>query len=600
MKLILRTFRSIVVYLPERAQRYILWYSVVTSALALLDIVALSLLALSLSAMVTEQPINLPGLGLIPPDGYVWVLVVIAALIIAKSLLAVLLQWRATRRMATFELQIGDRLFDAYIRAPWVERLKRNTSQLVRMADVGIANVTGGFLNPFMSLPALIVTVSAIIVVLAVAQPLTALLTVAYLGLIAALLYVVLSKKAVQAGRVNRDYSFRVASLITDMVGALKEVTLRNKSDEVAAVVHANRIHTARARANIAFLGAVPRFVLDSALIGGFLIIGGAAYVTGGMTGAISAIALFGVAGFRLVPSITGFQAVVNQMTSNVPQVEAVIRDIRDAESYVAHAETVGREPIVGRPTTLTLENVSFRYPGTEVDALREVTATIRFGSKVGIVGSSGAGKSTLIDVLLGLLTPSSGDIILGDQPLSDVLGAWRARVGYVPQEVSLFDGTVAQNVALSWEGDIDTVKVEEALRRARLLDVIERRVGGIDGRVGERGISLSGGQRQRLGIARALYSDPLVLVLDEATSALDTKTEADVTAALRSLEGEVTIISVAHRLATIRDSDDVWFMRDGRIQARGTFDEVVASEDEFAHQARLAGLLAGSEATES
>ncbi|WP_317451006.1 ABC transporter ATP-binding protein [Microbacterium thalassium] len=591
LKQIFAAYRSIVPYLPGNARRYIRTYSVVTSALALLDVAALMLLAVSLTAMVQSAPIRLPFIGTIPPSGYVWILLIVCGLILIKSVLAVLLQWRATRRMSVFELEIGDRLFDAYIRAPWTERLKRNTSHLVRLADVGIGNVTSGFLNPFMSMPALVTTAVCVVVVIAFVQPVTAVVTVVYLGLVALLLYVVLSQRTIKAGVINRDYSLRVASLITDMVGALKEITLRGKSSEVAAVVHRNRVLTSRARANISFLSGVPRFVLDVSLVGGFILVGGSAYIFGGMAGAISAVALFGVAGFRLVPSITGFQSLINQMTANIPHVNAVIRDINDAERYLAHAEQVGHDPIVGTPRALVFDDVSFVYPGSDTPAVRGLSGTVVLGSSLGIVGSSGAGKSTLIDLLLGLLEPTDGEIRLDDQSLADVLGAWRGRVGYVPQDVALFDGTVAQNVALTWDAEIDEEKVRDALRRAHVLDVVETRVGGIHGHIGDRGMKLSGGQRQRLGIARALYADPLVLVLDEATSSLDTATEAGVSAAIRELHDEVTVISVAHRLSTIRDNDEVWFMRDGRIAGRGTFDSVIGEHPEFAEQARLAGL---------
>ncbi len=589
---ILQTFKDVLSYLPRGTRSYLWFYVIVTSALALLDVAALMLLATSLSAMLSQSPVNLPVIGAIPPGGYIWILIVVCGLIILKSVLAIAFQWMATRRMAGFELEIGDQLFSAYIRAPWTERLKRNTAQLVRLADVGIANVTAGFLLPIMSLPSLLVTSIAVAAVIVAVEPVTAIVTIVYLGFIAFLLYFVLSKRTLVAGRVNRDYSFRVASLMTDMVAALKEITLRNKSAEVAEVVHANRVHTSRARANLSFLGVVPRFVLDSALIGGFLLVGGVAYLTGGMESAISAVALFGVAGFRLVPSLTGFQALVNQMSANIPQVEAVMSDIDMARGYIEHAETIGHEPIYGSPRSLQLRDVSFFYPGSDTPSLRNVSVDVPIGATIGIVGASGAGKSTLVDVLLGLLVPTGGSIRLDDQDLSDVLAAWRDRVGYVPQDVALFDGTVAQNVSLSWGSEVDEGRVRTALERAQLLDVIDARVGGIHGTVGDRGMKLSGGQRQRLGIARALYSEPLVLVMDEATSSLDTKTEADVSAAIRDLRGEVSTILVAHRLSTIRDCDEVWFMRNGRIDAKGKFDEVIAAEEEFEKQARLAGLL--------
>ncbi|SEB95885.1 ABC transporter ATP-binding protein [Microbacterium hydrocarbonoxydans] len=592
MKLIWSTLRSIVPLLPSRAQRFLWMYVIVSCALSLLDVIALMMLAVSVTSMVQQADVTLPVIGTITSDGYIWIILAVSLLIITKSALAVTLQWFATRRFATFELEIGDRLFDAYIRAPWTERLKRNTSQLVRLADVGIANVTSGFLLPVLGLPQLLCTSAAVIAVLVVAEPLTALITMVYLGLIAVILYFWMSRKSVEAGRVNRDYSFKVASLMTDMVAALKEITLRNMAPDVAKVVHDNRIHTTRARANISFLGTFPRFVLDAALIGGFLLVGGFAMVVGGPASAVSAVALFGVAGFRLVPSLTGFQAVLTQATSNVPHVRAVISDIKAAEGYIARAERIGHEPLDGEPERLILENVAFTYPGGDVPALSGVNLTLPMGSTLALVGSSGAGKSTLVDLILGLLEPTEGSARLDGQNLHDVMAAWRSKVGYVPQDVALFDGSIAQNVALSWTSELDRDRVEDALRRAQLWDVVAARPGGMDGRVGDRGMSLSGGQRQRLGIARALYSDPLVLVLDEATSALDTKTEADVTDAIQKLRGDVTLISVAHRLATVRDHDQICFMRDGGIAAVGRFDEVVAAVPEFAVQARLAGLV--------
>ena len=327
-------------------------------------------------------------------------------------------------------------------------------------------------------------------------------------------------------------------------------------------------------------------------MVGGIVLVGGASYLFGGVTAAIASVAMFGIAAIRLVPSVTGFQGTLNLMNASLPHVDAIIWTITLSRSYVRDAESIGQNPIDGDPRELVFDDVSLTYEGGSEPALQSVNATLKIGSTLGIVGSSGAGKSSLLDLLLGLMSPTSGSIRLGDQPLTDVLAAWRSRVGYVPQDVAIFDGTIAQNVALSWSDDIDEDRVRSALERAHLWSMISQRADGIYESVGERGMKMSGGQRQRLGIARALYADPLVLVLDEATSSLDTKTEADVARSLRELEGDITIISVAHRLSTIRDYDEVWFMSGGRIEARGTFDEVIAQEPEFAHQARLAGLL--------
>lgn len=591
MKALWVTLKELLELLPGDARSFLVRYSVSSSALALLDILALGLLALMLAPLASNQPVRLPLIGEIPTDGVVWVLVTACTLMVVKSLIALAQQWYVTRRMAQFELAIGDRLFNAYIRAPWLERMKRNSAELVRMADVGIANTTSGLLLPVASLPSQVVTFCSVLVVLFVAQPMIAVATILYLGLVAALLYGWVSRRAVKNGRMNRDFSFRTATLMTEMVQALKEITLRDKAGEVAALVNQNRSVAVKARATIGFLGAIPKFVIDSAVIIGFLIIGGVGFATGGLPGAFSSIALFGIASFRMVPSMLQFQGVMTSTASTLPHARAVIRDIKAAEAYTATAEIIGDGELTEHPTELVFDDVAFTYPNSDEPALADVNLRIKLGTHIAFVGASGAGKSTMVDLILGLLTPTSGAILLDDTNLSDVLGSWRRRVGYVPQDVALFDGTVGQNVALTWSEEYDRDAAWRAVHGAQLDGVVRARAGELDAAIGERGLAFSGGQRQRLGIARALYTDPVVLVMDEATSALDTRTEEAVTTAIGELRGSVTVITVAHRLSTVRDADMVCFFADGRIAAQGTFDEVVTAQPEFAAQARLAGL---------
>jgi len=590
MKARWRTTRALSPLLPPGGRRYLVGYSVLSASLALLDVAALGILALVMTPMVSGGAVTLPLLGEVPESSYLAVLLVVCALIVLKSVLSLVLRWIATRRFAAFEMEIGDRLFRSYLHSPWTDRLSRNSAELVRMADVGIANTTSGLLLPVASLPTEFATFVAVFLVLVVAQPTTAAVTVVYIGLLAGLLYLVINRRALVAGRVNRDYSLKVARLMTEMVATLKEITLRDKTDEVAGVVRRNRQFAVRARANSQFLGQAPKYVLEVALIGGFLLVGVVGYGQGGVDQAFTAIAIFAVAGFRMIPAITRLQGILTQTATTLPHARRVITDIQAAEGFIANAETVGRERIEGEPQQIELRGVSFTYPSSATPAVHDIDLTIPTGSHIALAGSSGAGKSTLVDILLGLLVPQEGEIRVGSQDLADVLADWRSRVGYVPQDVTLFNGTIAQNIALAWDSEVEEDRVRTCLARAQLLDVVEER-GGLHVMAGERGMAFSGGQRQRLGIARALYTDPLVLVMDEATSALDTSTEDAVSRALAELHGSVTVVTVAHRLSTIRNADQVCFMKDGTITARGTFQEVVAQAPDFAHQAALAGL---------
>lgn len=584
-------YRQVLAILPASARRFLLVYATLQGLLAIIDGAALALLALVLSPLVSGEPVTLPVFGTVSGAGVIGPLILVCALIVLKGVLALTLYWVATRRFSRYELELGARLFGGFVNSPWTDRLKRNSSDLVRITDGSVSTTISGFVLPGASLIGEALNFLTLLAVLGVAQPLIGATTLVYLGIIGLLLNFQISRRTRQAGLVALRYSLRSSRLITEMIGALKEVTLRGKTDEVAEVVRANRVFSTRARANAQFLGQVPRYVLETAIIGGIVLVGLIGFAIGGIGGATAAVAIFGLAGFRMAPSLVRFQGVLSQLNVSAPHAQAVVDQVHRSEELTAHLAERDSQPLPVVPTSITLQDVTFRYAPDADPAVEGISLEIPFGSNVAFVGASGAGKSTMVDLLLGLIEPTSGTVMVDGVPLTSLTQAWRSRVAYVPQEVSLFDATVAQNVALTWSGDADPDRVTTALRKAHLLETIEARVGGIDGRVGERGLALSGGQRQRMGIARALYVDPLVLVMDEATSALDTATEAAVTASIAELHGSTTTITVAHRLSTIKKADQIFFLSGGRLLAQGTFDELVHAVPEFALQAALAGL---------
>lgn len=593
---IVRLVRRVVEVLPADARRFLRVYSSALGALALLDLAALSLLALTLPAMISGDPVRVPGVGDVEGVwGYVAVILSVASVILLKSALNVALIRRGARRFARHEVAMGDALLASFLRTPWEQRLRLNTADIVRSVDAGVSATVYGVVIPFSLLAGEILTTVAVFAVLMIAQPLTAVITLVYLGGIGLILTRVISRRAVFHGRRNREYAFRAVRLINEAISLMKEITLRGNLGEVRSAVDAERREASQSRAALSVYGVLPRFILEAALIVGFLLVGGAGWLTGGQDGAIGAVALFAIAGFRIIPSLTRLQATLNQIHANSPFGELVVNQIELARTRpedARGADKVDIESITHRD--LALNDIEYRYPEAGAPALDRVTMRITEGSHVAIVGSSGAGKSTLLDILLGLMKPTSGTITVGGAALDDVLSGWRSGIGFVPQEVTLFNASIARNVALSWTDDgIDRARVLECIRLAKLQDLVDTRPDGIDSVIGERGMSLSGGQKQRLGIARALYMKPRLLVLDEATSALDTATEHAITSVISDLPGSVTVITVAHRLATIRDADVVYYFADGRLQAHGTFDEVVRAVPDFAVQSQLAGLSA-------
>ncbi|WP_311243166.1 ABC transporter ATP-binding protein [Microbacterium sp. WCS2018Hpa-23] len=592
MKRIWPVLRDLLPLLPEGARRYFAGYMVATTLITALDVIAMSLLALIIGPALSGGTLSLPVIGEVSPEMMPLLALGACVLIILKSVLSVTLHWFATRRFAKYELEIGDRMFKAYINSSWEERSKRSVAEITRIADAGIANTMAGFLLPLMRVPSMIFTFVLIIAVLLFADPWTAIIAFVYLGVVALVVHQVVTKRSLEAAQVNLTYSYRVAILMTEMMEALKELSLRNRLSEVAELVSNNRSRSVRARANGGFLGIIPGFAFEAALIGGVILIGGFSFWQGGLTSALSSVALFAATGFRLIPAITGIQGGIVQAVASTPSALDVIGDLTSAERDMKTSQAPDdTAKLAETPRELRLTDVRFRYPSAEEDVIRGMSLDIPLGSSLGIVGPSGAGKSTLIDLLLGLSQTSRGAITIDGAPLNSVLKQWRGRVGYVPQRVALFDGSIAQNVALTWTDEVDEERVMQALDRAQLGSLIRSRAGGMHERIGERGVSLSGGQQQRLGIARALYTDPLVLVLDEATSSLDTKTEDEVTKSIRALQGEVTLISVAHRLSTIKDYDRICYVDDGVIAASGTFLEVASNLPAFAEQVVLAGL---------
>jgi ATP-binding cassette subfamily C protein len=374
-------------------------------------------------------------------------------------------------------------------------------------------------------------------------------------------------------------------------LSALEEIKVLDRTQHFAErFADVSRLQ-AEIQAKSRFLQALPRITVETLFICGALAATVALLLSGSSSAqTVSLLGLFAYAGFRIIPSANRFlmhahtvrhgQAGIDRITADLEQIE-----VPEDRATAAHDDWDFADRVV-------LERVSLTYPQQTQPVLAEIDLTIRCGESVAIVGSTGSGKSSILRLLVGLLPPDHGTITVDGADLQDVLPSWRRRLGYVPQDVHVIEDTLRRNVAFGFDDDeIEDTAVVRALRRAQLGEVVDGLPEGLDSSVGDRGLRLSGGERQRVGIARALYHEPHVLILDEATSSLDAKTEQEILAELRSDPRHWTLIAVTHRLASVRGFDRVVFIDSGRVRATGSFDELVEQVQEFRRIARIGSI---------
>lgn len=417
-----------------------------------------------------------------------------------------------------------------------------------------------------------------------------------YVFLLFGLLSWINGTRITDAGRQVGLTSSNSTKGIMELLGMYRELYVSNRLNFQVSTFKENRISQGEAIATVEWLGQVPRFVIDSALVLGIVVVAIGQSNSESITVAATSTALFLTAALRILPTIGPIQGSINGIKNMKGLTERVHTFSRfvgaQTPKRLQYLNTLSQNMKLNEHFSIDVKNLTFEYFETNSPAIDNISFSIKSGSTLAIIGSSGSGKTTLADCLLGLLEPTSGTIEI-DKSAPEIYRSLNdGAIAYVSQDVALIDGTIKENVAFALsESEISETRIKKALQRAHILDFIQGLPNGLETVVGERGTRLSGGQRQRIGIARALYSDPKILVLDEATSALDAETESAITGMLKELHGNVTIISIAHRLSTVMHSDLVLFLRDGKLAGSGKFEDLVKSHPDLARQAELLGI---------
>jgi ATP-binding cassette subfamily C protein len=532
-----------------------------------------------------ELPVVGEVRGLVPWQGsdlLVAVGLATAVVFVARSALILSQQYVQFRVAEHAGARLSARLLEGYLAMPYAFHLRRNSSELVRNAFDSVRRFVDEGLVPAVIAVGKSAIVAGVVVVLVASSPLATLFAVAALGPLLWLVLRVVFPRVKRLGRTAQEMAQQNLQSLQQSLHGIRDITVLGRQAPFADAYCRDRRAFARARYLQKTANQVPRAAIETGLaifIVGFVWV--AAATQGGAGEALPLVGLFGYAAARLLPELQTITRNLNQMKFVGPAVDDIYADLARFDAGIgAHRSRV--EPLAFRDT-LALGGVGFRYEGTEAPALADVTAEIRPGESIGIVGPTGSGKSTLVDVLLGLLAPTEGRVTVDGVDLHAHARAWQANLGVVPQMVFLTDDTLRANIALGVAADdIDEAAVAEAVAMAQLDEFVASLPAGLDTKVGERGIRVSGGQRQRLAIARALYRRPSVLIFDEGTSALDTETETALMGALETLRGDRTLITVAHRLTTVEACERVWLIRGGRLVDQGPFAELAARNPEL------------------
>ena len=506
------------------------------------------------------------------------------AMVVGSALFRILTTYAINRWTQMRRYSIGERLLATYLRQPYEFFLNRNSADLSKSILSEADELVGKVFHPLMNLVAYSLVAGGLVGFLIWLNPVLAGLVALTVGGAYGLIYLgvrgVLGRMGADRVTANRE-RFTAAS---EAFGGIKDLKLLGREEAYLKRFRGPASRFARYQSIAATLSTVPKYLIEAVGFGGVLLLALALLGSNGDLGSVlPVLGVYTFAGYRLLPSAQQIFQGLSNLRFGLPAVDDVWRELRLGADK--HGAAKSKSKPLSPTGSIRFEGVHFTYPGAPGSAIKGVDIEILAGTSVALVGQTGAGKTTVVDLLLGLLSPTAGQITVDGVPLADDnLRTWQSSLGYVPQTIYLADATVAENIAFGVPPEaIDREAVNRAARLAAIHDFVEEELpDGYDTEVGERGVRLSGGQRQRLGIARALYHDPTVLVLDEATSALDNATERAIMAAVDALAGAKTVVMIAHRLSTVEGVGKIIVLRDGSVVGSGSYHDLLASNAEF------------------
>ncbi len=505
-------------------------------------------------------------------------MVVMVVIFVVKNIYLAFLAYMQARYSYNVRKVVSNRLFKNYISQPYTFHLQRNTSQLIQIITEETTLLATAVLMPLLLLISEFLMAISISFLLIYMTTWLSILSILLLGGGGVLFYRYFRKRLKNWGEQRHYHESQRIQNIQQGFGAIRDIKILGREEAfLRKFEHHNKLG-ARLLRNNTIANQLPRLWFEIlAIIGLAFIVVISINQNEGTDKLLTVMGLFAAASFRLAPSATRIVGSLQKLRFSHITVNTIAEELNNVpESFnIQSGNCSTAEQSI--KNLIRLKNVSYKYPLSSNLSLNNINLDIHKGQTVGFIGTSGAGKTTLINVVLGLLKPTSGEIIVDETNIYENLRCWQDQIGYVPQSIYLSDESLKSNIAFGIrEQDIDQGLINKAVQMANLSEFINTLADGIETIVGERGTRLSGGQQQRIGIARALYHQPPILVLDEATSALDAQTEKEVMEAIQMLHGQKTILIVAHRLTTVEGCDVIFRLENGELQAAGTYMEIV------------------------
>ena len=511
--------------------------------------------------------------------------------LLAASASSVINQVIMARYVASIGHWLRMQLISKYYSQPYAFFVSRNSAVLTKKANFDVNMFTAFVLGPLCDFTARLFTTVVIVIGLLVIEP-VATLVAAFFFTCFYMLFMSLTRRRVRGiNDIAKEASQKLNRFVQQLIAGMRDVKLRDAGHYFISEIDAVSGRQVKAGVTSAWIGGLPRNLIEPIAFAGTIIWAMAALSAGRLDAVLPTLGVMAMAGYRLLPNIQQLYSNLHLVATNRFSLDELAEEL-DFSSPSFPLPLPKKASVSGAladkgtlfSKAIELRNVTFSYAGAERPTIQGISLRIEKGQSIGFVGQTGSGKSTLINILLGLFDPTGGEILVDSKALGKPAPPrWYTGIGYVPQEIFLLDDTLFRNIAIGVpEDEIDRERMKKAIASAQLEEVIEKMPQGLETQVGERGVMLSGGQRQRVGLARALYFDPEMLILDEGTSALDNETEARFMRAVESLQGEITIISIAHRLTTVRACNAIYVLINGKIGEAGTYDELMESKSEF------------------